>query len=131
LAHLVQLLGYTLEPEEVAPGRAARLTLYWQALAPLPHDYTVFVHLRRPGGQTVAQADHRPLGNLYPTSLWPPGEIIRESSDLPLPADLPPGPYELWAGMYLLETGERLPVQDDASGENAVRLGQIIVDGRS
>lgn len=119
-----QLLGYTLEPA----GQPPRLTLYWQALAPMAHDYTVFVHLRRPAGGSVLQADHRPLGSLYPTTLWPPGESIRESSDLALPGDLPSGAYELWAGLYLLETGERLPIQNDTSGENAVKLGSLRVE---
>ncbi len=124
----LHLLGYTVEPKLPAPGQPVRLTLYWQAIAPPEHDYTVFVHLRQPAGGNVAQADHRPLGDLYPTSLWPVGETIRETSELLLPPDLPPGSYQLWAGLYLLETGERLPLQNDASGENAVRLGTVIVE---
>ena len=124
-AGLIRLTGYTLEPESITPGATLRITLYWQALAPMPEDYTVFVHLRDSNGGNVAQADHRPLGSLYPTSLWPVGETIRESSDLPLPPDLPPGDYNLWAGLYLLETGKRLPLENDTSGENAVKLGGI------
>lgn len=127
LGDMVQLTGYTVEPEQVGPGQVLRLTLYWQALTPIPDDYTVFIHLRQPDGGNVAQADHRPLGSLYPTSLWPTGETIRESSDLFLPSDLPPGDYDLWAGLYLLQTGERLPVQNDTSGENAVWLGALTV----
>jgi hypothetical protein len=122
---MAQLIGYTVEPETGQAGQPVRLTLYWQALASMPHDYTVFVHLRRPAGGKVSQADHRPLGALYPTSLWPVDTLIRESSDLFLPADLSPGEYELWVGMYLLETGERLPVRDDTSGENAVWVGKL------
>ena len=125
---LVRLTGYTIEPETPAPGQSPRLTLNWQALAPVPDDYTVFVHLRHPAGGNVAQADHRPLDNLYPTSLWPVGETIRESSNnLFLPSDLPPGHYDLWTGLYLLETGQRLPLQNDTSGENAVKLGVLRV----
>jgi hypothetical protein len=124
---MVRLTGYTVEPEKPAPGQPVRLTLYWQALVPMPQDYSVFVHLREPGGGNVTQADHRPLGNLYPTTVWPVGETIRETSDLFLPLDLPPGDYDLWVGLYLLETGERLPVQNDTSGENAVRLGALMV----
>jgi hypothetical protein len=123
---LVQLNGYTVET--IGREQPLRLTLYWQAQAPLPEDYTVFVHLRQPAGGNVAQADHLPLGNLFPSSLWPVGESIRETSELEFPADLPSGDYELWAGLYLLETGERLPVRDDATGENAVYLGTIPVD---
>jgi hypothetical protein len=124
---LLQLAGYTVEPETGRAGETLRLTLYWQAAAPISQDYTVFVHLRRPAGGNMAQADHRPLGSLYPTSLWPVGELIRESSDLYLPVDLPAGEYELWVGLYLLETGERLPLEHDSSGENAVRLGILRV----
>ncbi len=135
LGQKVRLTGYTVKPEQPAPGQAVRVTLYWQALAPMSRDYTVFIHLREePGGGNVAQADHRPLGSVYPTSLWPVGKTIRETSNglggaaLVIPPDLPPGEYELWAGMYLLETGQRLPVQNDTSGENAVRLGVINIE---
>jgi hypothetical protein len=126
-ANQVQILGYTLEPPEVTAGQSLRLTLYWQATAPIPDDYTVFVHLRFPEGGNATQADHQPLGNIFPTSVWPVGEIIRETSELALPADIPPGQYQLWTGLYNLETGERLPVEDDRSGENAVRLGTVEV----
>jgi len=126
--NLIELTGYTVEPKRPTPGESIRLTLYWQPLAQIPHNYTVFVHLRNSDGGNVAQADHRPLGNLFPTSVWPAGETIRESSTLNLPPDLPPGSYSLWAGFYLLETGQRLPVQNDTSGENAVKLGVISVE---
>ncbi len=128
LGNAIRLLGYTAEPAPGTPGRPVRLTLYWAAQSPINHDYTVFVHLRQPAGANVAQADHRPLGSAYPTSLWPVGQTIRETSQLALPPQLPPGEYELWVGMYLLETGERLPVQNDTSGENAVRLGLFKVE---
>jgi hypothetical protein len=125
---LIRLDGYTVEPAEPGPGQSVRVTLYWQALASILPDYTVFIHLRQPDGSTVAQADHRPLGNLFPMSLWPVGQTIRETSELALPADLPPGDYKLWAGLYLLETGERLWVKNDTSGENAVPLGVVSVE---
>lgn len=125
----VRLLGYTVEPDAPAAGQTLRLTLYWQAVSPMARDYTVFVHLRQPGGGNVAQADHQPLAAVYPTSLWPVGETIREASQLALPPDLPPGAYELWVGLYLLDTGERLPVQNDTSGENAVLLGRLGIGG--
>ncbi len=128
LGHQVLLVGYDAEPETVAAGQTVRLTLYWQPLVRLPHDYTVFVHLRDAANQTVAQNDHRPLGDLFPTHDWPAdGDVVRETSELPIPAGTPPGRYRLLAGMYRLETLKRLPVIDDASGENAVVLGDITV----
>ncbi len=124
----MHLFGYTLEAsgqpqslDQFPPGQTARLTLYWQARAPMAHDYTIFVHLRS-ANKTIAQADHRPLGHIYPTSLWPTGETIRETSELRLPDQLPATQLELWLGLYRLETGERLPLQNDSSGENAFRV---------
>jgi hypothetical protein len=55
------------------------------------------------------------------------GEVVRERSVLTLPEDVPAGTYELWTGLYRLDTLERLPVQGDTSGENAVFLGPVVV----
>ena len=107
----LKLRGYTLEGE--------RLTLYWEAVIPVIFDYTVFVNVQNKRGETILQTDHRPLGSVYPTTLWPPGEIIRETSQL----DLPPGDYDLRAGMYRLETGERPWVPGDETLQNMVYLG--------
>jgi hypothetical protein len=51
--------------------------------------------------------------------------MVIDPFTLLLPADLPAGQYILWAGLYQLETLERLPVANDTSGENAIRLGEI------
>jgi hypothetical protein len=34
--------------------------------------------------------------------------VVRDSSELDLPIDIPPGQYELTVGLYDLMTGERL-----------------------
>jgi hypothetical protein len=78
----------------------------------------------------VAQADGPPLGGAYPTSFWQVGERLVDRHDMQLPAGLPAGEYELLVGMYLLETGERLPWLD-AAGEiqgDAIPLGRLRVD---
>ena len=111
----LKLRGYTLE--------GARLTLYWEALIPLRFDYTVFVNVQTGEGDLVLQTDHRPLGSIYPTTLWPPGQLIRETSLL----NLPPGDYELRVGMYRLETGERMWVPSDETLQNMVYLGRFLV----
>jgi 4-amino-4-deoxy-L-arabinose transferase-like glycosyltransferase len=127
LGGLVKLLDYDWSGERLAPGQELRLLLRWQGLARIAEDYTVFVHLRDGDNATVAQADGQPLGGLYPTSAWRPGEIVPDYRLIRLPEGLPPGEYELRAGMYLLSTLERLPVADDASGENAVVLGKVVI----
>jgi hypothetical protein len=85
-------------------------------------DYKVFVHLRDRTGRTVAQADHIPSEALValPTSTWREGETVPDVSYLQVPADTPPGEYQLLVGLYNPDTLERLPVEGDSSGENAV-----------
>ncbi|MCB0168180.1 MAG: glycosyltransferase family 39 protein, partial [Anaerolineae bacterium] len=75
------------------------LTLYWQADTTPAADYTVFLHLRDESNQTIAQKDNPPAGGQYPTSLWDPGEMIKDELTLPLD-DVPPGRYTPVVGLY-------------------------------
>lgn len=124
LDQTIRLAGYSLQPLPDEPHRL-RLTLFWQPLAPVTADYTVFVHLRDRSGAIAGQHDGPPLAGAYPTSQWQPGETVVD----PLTLELPPGPpgqtYTLWVGLYDLDTQARLPVLDDVSGENAIQLGEV------
>ena len=115
LGDSIALIGYDLEmelpPTSGGPG-GVHLVLHWASLAPLERDYTIFVHLIGPDGALAAQADGPPVGGDYPTVLWAPGEIIADGWLIPMEG-LPPGTYDLRVGMYLLETGERLPAFDE------------------
>jgi hypothetical protein len=127
LGDSVELFGYTLAG---SPNSTLKLTLFWHPLIPLPTDYTVFLHLRDQDGNTVAQRDRQPLDGAYPTSHWQPGETVVDPIILNLPEALPAGTYTLFAGLYQLDTGERLPVTNDTSGENAIVLGEVTINGR-
>jgi hypothetical protein len=100
----------------LAPGQTITVTLLWQAQQPVSADYTVFVHLLDRAGGRWAQHDAQPLSNLYPTSRWAAGEMVRDRHPLNLPTDLPPGRYFLRVGLYRPATGERLPVS--TGGDN-------------
>jgi hypothetical protein len=51
-------------------------------------------------GQGMAQDDHRPGGDFYPSHYWQIGEILRDQHSLIVPANAAPGVYRLQAGMY-------------------------------
>jgi hypothetical protein len=93
----------------------------------MPLDYTVFVHLVDSAGKTVAQHDGQPSWEVpLPTSTWQPGEMLQDRHLLTLPADLPPGEYQLRAGVYYWQTLERLPVvEDGVVVRDLVELGSI------
>jgi 4-amino-4-deoxy-L-arabinose transferase-like glycosyltransferase len=126
----VTLLGYDVDRRAAAPGGEVNVTLYWAAQAPVPADYTVFLHLAAPEGPPCAQADGQPQHGAYPTSFWDMGEIVTDSRTIAVPADLAPGEYPLVAGMYLLETGERLPwlAPDGSPLGDAVPLLRLAVN---
>ena len=126
----VALLGYGLSPEVGQGGDELAVTLYWQALAGMPLDYTVFMHLIGPDGQLVAQDDNGPWWEVsIPTSTWQVGEKLRDRHMLILPPDLPPGEYHLHIGLYYWQTLERLPVlENGAPVNNFVELGRITIE---
>ena len=104
------------------PADSLSVVLYWSAPRALTEDYTVFVQLLSPSGELAAQSDSQPANGALPTSSWLPGEIIRDEHRLRLPASSPPGTYRLIAGLYLLSTGERLPL---ASGGTFIELAKL------
>ena len=124
LGEVLALRGYQLAPNPAHPGDALQLKLYWQADTALNEDFTVFTQLLDSSGALIAGQDSQPLAGHFPTSHWPPGEIITDPVSLPLPPDLPPGQYTLITGMYRLDTLERLPVGDT----DFVVLGKIEVE---
>jgi len=123
----ITLHGYTLSPAPVAPGDGLPLTLVWQAQTRLNTDYAIFVQLRDAKNTTLASADHQAYKGLAPTSLWPEGAVIQETTWLHLPANIPAGQYNVYLGLYNPVNQERLPLVNDASGENALILGPVYV----
>jgi hypothetical protein len=127
LGEKIHLIGH--EVNNIArAGETLRPRLYWQAQAPMDKDYTVFVQLLDEGGDLRAQQDCQPQRGDYPTSLWRRGEVIWDGHEILLPPDLPAGTYRLVAGMYLLESMERLPVFDETGrrlSDDLIPLGEI------
>jgi hypothetical protein len=124
----VRFLGYTFDAQNASPGDRLPLILYWQSLATLDTDYTIFVHLRDLHNTTQVAADHQPYDGIVPTTRWAVGAVVKDVVWLELPADLPPGEYRLLVGMYRLDTMERLRVIGDTSGENAIDLGTMQIE---
>jgi hypothetical protein len=122
LADKVLLLGYNIE-SGFRPGDGIHLTLFWQALTEMDRDYTVFTHLVDKEGNFGGQKDNEPADGFYPTGQWKAGEIVRDQYDLAISPEAPPGMYWIEIGMYLAETGERLPVL----GEGVDRVQRVIL----
>jgi len=109
---VVRLLGYSMAGD-LQPGSEIHLTLFWQVLAAMDHDYTVFIHLIGEEGHVWGQGDSPPADGFYLTTEWEEGEIIRDQHGIAIPPEAPAGEYRLYVGMYLVSTGERLAVRGE------------------
>jgi len=106
-----------------------RVTLWWEALAPLEKDYTVFVHLVSEDGPAVGNGDGQVLGGGFPTRMWRPGDVVIDEHVVPLPPDLSSGDYTVQAGWYDPLTGARLPAVcgEQRLPQDAADVGRWVV----
>ena len=119
----ITLKAARLDPEPpLQPGEALEVVLFWDALKRPAANYTVFVHLLNSAGELVTGSDSMPMNNQFPTQAFRPGILVEDRHTLALPLDLPPGEYQVNVGLYLLDTGERLPVKDAGGVEQADRV---------
>ena len=123
-ADQLRLVGFSELPELVEQGDTLSLTLFWRVRQELETNYSVFVHLDAPNGQTFATIDEVHPENI-PTRNWPPGLYLRNPFHLDLPADIPPIRYEVRLGVYHTETGERLAILPDQT--TTYKLGTLWV----
>ena len=125
-ADQIDLLGYSLGEDDLAPGGSLDVTLFWSPRGRPSRDYTVFVHLLDDQEQIQGQADSPPKAGRYPTSIWDAGEVIADLRTISLGPDLPAGEYHLAIGLYDPETGQRVGVVDE-SGQ--IAGDRVIISG--
>jgi hypothetical protein len=130
LGEAVRLGGYSLPQESSLTTEGWPLTLYWDVLAEMDEDYSVFVHLVGPDGALLGQGDGAPLQGDYPTSWWDKGEVLADVHRMAIlkagagMERLPPGSY-LLVGLYRMEDGARRPVVDQEGErvpDDAIRI---------
>ncbi|MDM8520246.1 hypothetical protein QUF64_09370 [Anaerolineales bacterium HSG6] len=107
---------------DLAPQETLYFNLTWQPLTSFTQNWKLFIHLVDSNDNVLAQFDGYPqfakepnIEN-YLTSQWIPGQHITDRYPLQLPAELPPGPYRIYVGLYDEATFERLPVATDSNG---------------
>jgi hypothetical protein len=127
----ISLLGWESGPNGRA-GEALDVVLWWQMDPPTqPNDQPYAVSLKlwgtAEGGDAylAAQQDEWPLGGLLLSPDWPPEQPMRHPMRLLLPADLPPGKYQIEVEMYDPATVQPVPRRDGQG--HTVSLGSVTV----
>ncbi len=126
----ISLVGYTLDPGPLVPGRTATLRLVWQLEGEIPYDYLpVFVHFVS-GDVVRFQADHNATFPLAPRATVPRCLVLDEHT-FTVPADCPPGQVTLrlgavawWNADTRLKPQTKLPHRDRAVEIGAATVGK-------
>ena len=121
------LRGFTPPAPHYRPGETIDVVLWWEAQAHQPTDppYALSLKLWDSQGNLAAQTepDEWPVGNLYFTPAWQPGQVIRYPLRLQLPSAISPGQYWLNVVFYNAQNG--LPLQVRETGEQVILLGGL------
>jgi hypothetical protein len=113
-----------LANNQLAPGEAIDLVLYWRTRAALTVSYNVFIYVFDAQGNLVAQVDSVPGDGVYPTTKWVPGTSIHDRHQIILPGDLKAGQYQLVVGLYDSQSGMRL---NASNNDNSIQLATVQV----
>ena len=101
----LRLLSYQVGGQ-LCPGGAVKLTTYWAVSQTASAEYHFFNHLVAQDRTLVSQQDGPGVTSLE----WMAGNRLVTWFSLPLPADLVPGSYDLYCGLYGWPSLERVPV---------------------
>ena len=123
-------LGAAELPERARPGENLVIPFAWRSDENGREDHVQYLHLRHVETGAWFVYDQEPLGPRLPTRLWYRGLTDTETWRVPLPANLAPGQYSVFTGIYRARDGERIPATD-ADGarfvDARVPLGNLII----
>jgi hypothetical protein len=114
-------------PERATAGRPFDVTYRFVVPAGAPalsDDYTVFVHVMDESATRLWTGDHEPP---TPTSQWREGSVIEYTRPMRVPRSVTNGRVTLQLGLYLPETGERLPLSGERVARRSYRVAAFDV----
>ena len=121
----MKLLGYAVSARRALPGDAVTLTLYWQSLAVMEHDYSIGIHLLDAQQRVIGARDSYPGHGMLPTRLWSAGQTIRDVYWLPVDPNAMPGVAQIQVSLYTRENKRDLPARDPNGQAITPIIGQI------
>ena len=100
-------------PAEAYAGEPINAIFTWFTANDATEDWSQFLHFVHEESSTFWNHDQPPLGTRLPTRLWYAGLTDHETWQFTLPADLPPGRYQLYTGLYRLSDMTRMTGYDE------------------
>ena len=99
-------------PQRARSGENLIIPFSWQSDEDGREDLAQYLHLLHEESGEWFVYDQEPLGSRLPTRLWYRGLADTETWQVPLPADLEPGEYRVFTGLYRAGNQQRVPVTD-------------------
>ncbi len=123
--HSLDLIGYSIQPSTVKPGKNVQVQTVWRVTGPVPDDLILFTHLYRTPSEVMAQEDRL---DVVGSSLKPGDVFIQQHEFIEVPPNTPGGSYWVGIGAYHKDTGERWPIyQGDQRAADRLFLKQVQV----
>ncbi|MDE2858158.1 MAG: hypothetical protein OXN94_09960 [Chloroflexota bacterium] len=118
-------------PERASAGETLEISFSWRSGESGGEDLAQFLHFGREETGEWFVYDQQPLGPRLPTRLWYAGLADSETWQVALPADLAPGRYSVFTGLYRARDQERVRARQ-ADGrlwlDARVPLGSIMIE---
>lgn len=89
-------------PDTLDTYQPLNFSLMWQAQRRIGHEYASFLQILTRDYERIAGSEHLIHRWLYPTTIWPAGELVPDHYTVTIPAgvELAPGAYRLGLGIY-------------------------------
>jgi len=112
----IRLLACEFDRQIVHPGETVSITLYWQALQPIDDDALLYITLLGREWELAGSLNSYPGWGTYPTSLWRPGEILRDRYQVTISPDArAPTLCRIDVGLTTLKRATGMATNDDDS----------------
>ena len=102
-------LGFQVNRTSAHPGESVELWTFWRVKETPNRPLSLMAHLVKPDGAPIAVGD----GLGVPIEQWQPGDVIIQRHQLKVPKGTLNGNYSIQAGVYWLDTLQRLPTVDE------------------
>ena len=101
LDNRIMLVGYSIEYDTLSPGQTLSVDWYWKCLKEVDGEWEYFTHLMDEDGDLVTSVNSQgAMRSKYKPQMWKPGEILKDSEKIRVPADWKSNILELRTGLW-------------------------------
>jgi hypothetical protein len=125
----IELLGYRFDRGDGERpvyrwGDTMEITMYFKVNRRVPRSQEIFMHIDLNGNRI--HGDHDPVGGMYPTNYWLPGDVIKDVHTIEIDRFTTPGVYTIWTGFY--RGDNRMNVAPESAQDGGDRLNLTTIE---